>query len=529
MKKWVFLCSLLFVNCSLLFAQFGLRVMPSVNIPVQVENFETPGFGGTASLDWGFPVIPRLSLGLSVLGGFADFPVGKPEHNIDSYTILKGGTGVFTQYRLNDRFSLRADANGGVYQYYWDNESNSEIFMGGSLSALFHITPFLSFFAETGIYLHSFPADLGPQPLRSFKGGMGLSLNLSELLRPQARLRGERTEQFRIFPVVFSWYEHNPLAMMQITNEEPNTITNVELSFLLERYMNEPSVFTVIDRLGPGESIEVPVMALFNESMLDLGETVITSAQVIARYNSLGTVKDRVFHMQMPVFHRNAMTWDDNRRAAAFVSPRDPAAMFFARYVSSSVTNVRDPAVPENVRLAAALFEGLRLYGINYSLFARATFAEKTEDAFYIDNMSYPYETLLFRSGACDSLSILYSSMLEALGIESAFITVPGHIYVAFDIDNENWRAGHNDIIELDGRRWLPVEVTVPDRGFTEAVRIGGRQWRSYGEEASLYPMHENWKVFPPVSIISAGDNMPAMPDRSAIAAALTVELRRLR
>jgi hypothetical protein len=40
---------------------------------------------------------------------------------------------------------------------------------------------------------------------------------------------------------------------------------------------------------------------------------------------------------------------------------------------------------------------------------------------------------LYYRGGDCDDLSILYCSLLEVLGLDTAFITVPGHIYAAFD------------------------------------------------------------------------------------------------
>ena len=143
--------------------------------------------------------------------------------------------------------------------------------------------------------------------------------------------------------------------------------------------------------------------------------------------------------------------------------------------------------------------------------------------------MNFPYETLFYRSGACDSLSILFSAMLEALNIESAFITIPEHILAAFDIGDTEWRKGDSDIIEYAGKRWLPVELTVPDRGFSDACRIGALQWRRGGEEARFYPMHENWQVYPPVSVSAAGDNLPSMPERNAIARAFEAELEKLR
>jgi len=520
-KVRLLLIPLLFINCSLLFGQVGFRIMPGVNVPFGVDYLNT-GFGAAASLDWAFPVGNRWEPGLSVMGGFANFPI----EYVPSFSLFNAGVGPFIQWRLNDRFSARADVNIGVYQYVWQDESNTKFFAGGSVSAQYHLNSFLSFFIDAGYFRHSFSEE---RPINNIRSGTGIQLNVSELLRPQSRLRGEKTEQFNVFPVNSAWYEDNPVATVRLTNEEPNTITNIQLSFLLERYMNQPSAFAVINSLAAGESIEIPVTALFNESMLELTGTVITSSQVIAEYRSLGTLKTTSFHMQMPVFSRNSMTWDDDRRAASFVSPRDPAAVYFARFVESAIGKAPNQTPPENVRTAAALFEALRLYGISYIVDSARPFIEISANATQVDNLGFPYETLLYRGGECSDLSILFAAMLEVLEIETAFITIPGHIYIAFNIDDDTWRAGHTDIIEYGGKRWLPVEVTVPDRSFSEACRIGARQWRDAGDEADFFPMHESWLIYPPVSVIAAGDNLPLMPDREAIVSALEEELRRLR
>jgi hypothetical protein len=117
-------------------------------------------------------------------------------------------------------------------------------------------------------------------------------------------------------------------------------------------------------------------------------------------------------------------------------------------------------------------------------------------------------------------------------GIETAFITIPGHIYTAFEVGDGNWLKGDAGIMEIDGndgirRRWLPVEITVPDQGFTRAWRIGAREWRTGGEEASLYPIREAWKLYPAVTVTASGDRLPEVPDGAAIIRALEIELRK--
>jgi hypothetical protein len=124
--------------------------------------------------------------------------------------------------------------------------------------------------------------------------------------------------------------------------------------------------------------------------------------------------------------------------------------------------------------------------------------------------------------------------MLEALGVDTAFITIPGHIYAAFDIgipgegegrnQGEGW--GVEGLIEHGGKLWMPVEVTVPGEGFYQAWKIGAREWGRFtsqnsaqiGGEAKLYPMRDSWAVYPSVTVPEAGDRLPDVPEETEIA-----------
>jgi hypothetical protein len=351
------------------------------------------------------------------------------------------------------------------------------------------------------------------------------------MLNRQTRIQGEKIEQRPVFPVSYAWYQNNPMAMVRITNNEPNTITGVSLSFFMEQYMRSPTVFASMTRLGPGESADVPVTALFNESMLDLLENTNANARVMIDYRSLGARKSAELPVQMPVYHRNAFAWDDDRRAASFVSARDPAAALFAKFVASVVDLNLRPDVPVNIQYAVGLFEALDLYGINYVIDPASSYIEMAENASALDSLNYPYQTLMYRGGDCDDLSILFCSLLEVLGVETAFVTVPGHIYMAFDAGNTEQGTGNKDwgdVIEYGGKLWVPVEITVPGQGFAEAWRIGARQWRA-GEDARIYPMRESWELYRPVSVPGAGERLPDLPEEREIVRRFGVEMGRMR
>ena len=535
-NKKIILCFLLIVHCSLLtvnplFAEhkFSLRIAPAIEVPINNSLF-SPGFGADASLDWAFLRFARnFETGLSAGGAFSNIPAQAG----DPIFLLEGKGGLFLRWSPLDRFTFQTGVNGGVYQYSRNDESDLRGLYGAALGMQFHLSPYLSLYTQ-GDYTYRF---FGSQPLNTISVSAGLRFNLSEIMGNKTRVDVEKTQQYRVFPVSFAWYEHNPVAMVTVTNEEPNAITDVSLSFFMEGFLSQPWTFALLDRLGAGESIDLPVTALFNEAMMSLTETINANGTFQIQYRSLGARKEAVYSVNMPIFHRNTLSWDDDRRAAAFVSPKDAAARYFARYVASALsseqlagTNAQLRNIPPNVLTAVALFETLRLYGITYVIVPATSFASVSADESVLDNVSYPYQALYYRGGDCSYLSILFCSMLEALGIESAFITIPGHIYVAVEVGNATWNARSADIIELDGKRWLPIEITIPNEGFTRAWRIGANQWRKYLAlgEAQVFPIREAWEVYPSVTVPASGDHLPEMPEWENIIRAVEGERVRM-
>jgi hypothetical protein len=517
---------LTFLPLAALFAEqdLYLRVEPGMTIPMENGRFDGAGFGAALGLDWAALEAPFSFpwLGASVSGAFSSFTV----KNGDSLSLFEGGLGPLFQWRFTGRFTLRGELNAGVYSYMWRGERDTRVKYGGSLTGLFHISPYISA-SLSGGYTH-YAASGGPL-MRSFKVGAGISINLPEVFGRPGRVSGDKVEQYPVFPVSYAWYEDNPVAALSITNNEPNSISSVEVSLFLEQYMNEPTVSARISRLGPGESVTVPLTAFFNESILDLTGNITANALVLIDYRSLGARKNAAIPFLMPVYHRNAMSWDDDRRAASFVSAKDPLAILFARYVESVVAERLRPGIPKNIQYALGLFEILNIYGIKYIIDPASSYVELSKSASALDSLNYPYQSLLYRGGDCDDLSILFCSLLEALKVETAFITVPGHIYMAFNVGEDAGALAQTldgGIITRGGKAWMPLEITLPAGGFYRAWRTGVEEWENAGEDAGIYPIRESWALYPPVSVPAAGRRAITLPGETEAAGAFDRELR---
>ena len=111
-------------------------------------------------------------------------------------------------------------------------------------------------------------------------------------------------------------------------------------------------------------------------------------------------------------------------------------------------------------------------------------FEQAVLDPEVVDTLKFPRQTLTFRAGDCADLSVLYASCLEAAGVETAFITIPGHIFMAIDLGITPGRGpapasmDENDLIVQGGKVWLPIETTMRDSGFLEVWKKGADEWR---------------------------------------------------
>jgi hypothetical protein len=327
-----------------------------------------------------------------------------------------------------------------------------------------------------------------------------------------------------IFPVFYKYYDDHSLGTVTITNETGSDISDVKLTLWVKQYMDGPKGGEGSASIKAGESATFQLYAIFTDKILDINEATKAQAQLDLSYTLNGKSQTQSAMQTIRILDRNAMTWDDDRRAAAFVSSKDPGVMSFAKRVANLVKKNSNYALNANLQLAAGMHEGLSLYGIGYVKDPKsasiASGAKKSEPDF----LQFARQTLEFKSGDCDDLTILYCSLFESVGVETAFITIPGHIYMAFSpelsaADARKSFVHVDNLIILGDRVWIPIEVT--DRSdFLTAWQSGAREWRENQArgEAHLYEVHEAWKLYEPAGLAGSG---PAaqFPDEAKLTA----------
>ncbi|MCF6335556.1 MAG: hypothetical protein L3J12_07430, partial [Spirochaetales bacterium] len=148
--------------------------------------------------------------------------------------------------------------------------------------------------------------------------------------------------------------------------------------------------------------------------------------------------------------------------------------------------------------------------GIIYQIDPTSPFTAAQDNPLIVDSISIPRDTLTRLTGDCDDLTALYAALLETLGIETAFITVPGHIYVAFNtgVPSKDFRKVHSEkgmTLSIDGSLWVPVEITlIGTDDFLSAWRVGIMEFAAVADTPELRHViktREAQDVFRPVGL----------------------------
>ncbi|HAK47527.1 MAG TPA: hypothetical protein DCO79_16600, partial [Spirochaeta sp.] len=297
----------------------------------------------------------------------------------------------------------------------------------------------------------------------------------------------------------------NNIGSIELVNSGSVPFENIRVSVFIQNYMDNPTESEGPDVLNPGENAKIDLYALFSENVLEITEATIVSAEITIDYLENGKEKQNTFSDSVRIYDRHAMTWDDTKKAAAFVNYKDPSVIAVGKLLSHLVKSTVN-VVDVNLCTAMAVHEALNAFGMEYVIDPTSPFTELSEDAMAIDFIQFPANSLDFKSGDCDDLSILYTSILQSVGIDTAFITVPGHIFIAFALNSDPRQirktiSEPEDIIEYDGRAWVPVEITMVANPFMQAWKAGANQWNEYDQkgEAEIYPMNESWQIYEPV------------------------------
>ena len=516
MKKSLTFCLLLLAAASFAAAQtLTVSVLPALEIPLGASA-DLYTAGGGVDVAGLYTREEGTGLRFSGAAGYRALP-SLASANLSLFS-LAGGVGY--QYEVRPRLLISADTRAGGYYGTYGGTGAFDLLGTAEAAVVYSLSS--GFRLGAGASVSGYLAD--PEPLFT---GVGIRLTGSfapgaaTSRKPRLQIVDPRFEP--VFPVFFKWYDSNPAGSIVIVNKESRPIRNVKASILVREFMDTPKVFAEIPELAKGESREIPVLALFTDRILTVTESTKVAAEITVSYDLADGSLQVMRAETLRVLDRNAMIWTDDHRAASFVTPRDPALLSLAKGVAGAVRDDQGAAGDLNFRVAMAMYEALRLFGMSYVVDPKSSYVDMSAQSGAIDYLQFPRQTLKYKSGDCDDLSILYNALLEAVGIETAFITVPGHIFaaVALSLSPEEAQRSFSrpDRLIVDrGVVYVPVEATMFAKGFNAAWAEGARQWQAAGTAGRLIPVREAWKIYEAVGLREADPELSYPPSGTVIA-----------
>jgi tetratricopeptide (TPR) repeat protein len=273
------------------------------------------------------------------------------------------------------------------------------------------------------------------------------------------------------------------------------------------------------------------LFAVFNNQILEVTEDTPFIAQITFSFNEGGENREKSQTTQFILHNRNAMTWEDQEKIASFVTAKDPAIRFFARAVLQMFKGEEVSYIHNNLLTAMQVFDAIGAYGVRYVEDPVTPYAKISETKDVIDYIQYPIDTLRVKSGDCDDDVVLYTTLLESIGIQTALVDFPGHVVAMFNTGVTVEKAhlvnpNRNQLIIYENNIWVPVEVTMFGKTFAEAWYSAANRFNTTPEEKrKIIKISRAWDKYPPVTLLSS-DWEPTIPDKKKISELLDLEIK---
>ena len=338
-----------------------------------------------------------------------------------------------------------------------------------------------------------------------------------------------KIEMREIFASAYKYYESHPLGSVALRNNTDIPFPSAKLAFSIKDYMDFPTE-VLVPEIGPKQEVELAIKPVFNNKILEVTENTPLQSEIALTYFVSGAAKTVTRTFPVTLYERHAMTWDQKSKVGAFVTPKDPPVAEFARSVIQPYVDAY-PNLPVSILYGRTIFAALGVYGLSYIVDPTSPFQEFSKKTAAVDYLQYPRDTLSRKSGDCDDLSILYAATLEDIGIGTALVDVPGHVFVMFNTgvsESERNTLGFpaSLLVVFRGTVWIPVEPTMVGQSFTRAWQKGAEEYRDWSTKgkAEVIEIQKAWEQFRPVTLPPA-EGKQIKVDKSSIEARFKDEL----
>lgn len=442
--------------------------------------------------DFGLTYFPsnNLSVSLSSINLFLAEENSLEE--ISKRFSLKKNKGAAAQlnYRPTDfvgmNFSIETDAS------FVSGISFGTKMFGGYFSvgsAAFHdtsqkpfiagIQPFVNFSSElfsiTLSGIKYFSDRLTPKPVSEFEKNKSYNLMNNAFSYDRANLSlavalsflPERSVKFvdvdikeEIYPTLADKYLYEPFAVAKIVNLTNNKITVKPASFI--RNLNREIIYSPNIEIAPKDTVEISFYTVINDEKKIFRREI--SQVVFSLFSERSQPDDE---LQKPILINDLNSWDGNVFHLQYFVKRD---FDFSNSFAKNIFQESKEKL-ENIDDHLAKFEKVKLL---FDRFVK-NMVYVSDRRGSAEHVQFPSETINLKGGDCDDLSVCFASLLESVGIETAFVDFKnddGVSHVNLLINTE-LRPEESSLITNNDKKifvrrnisgadqvWIPLETT---------------------------------------------------------------------
>ncbi len=256
------------------------------------------------------------------------------------------------------------------------------------------------------------------------------------------------------------------VARTLITNTGDVPVRDFTISYKIANYVDWTNAENY-PLIVPGETVRDYCWPDFRPEDMQKINTK-TAAEVTMQYSYEGLSRPKQDMGQFYFLGKNDFVWtfmnpddivdwnfadsfDNATLLPAYVTTNDPVIQEAAKALTAGISTDSDDGT---LSALAGIWAGLQAYGMQY-ISEPTTFWTES----FGQHIQFPVETLNNRAGNCVDLSLLFSSLAEAVGIKTYLVISQGHCQVAFELPESG------DIYPLE-------ETAVGDAGVTAATAV---------------------------------------------------------
>jgi hypothetical protein len=300
---------------------------------------------------------------------------------------------------------------------------------------------------------------------------LSMALNISGIPEKQVELIDVEIVR-DIYPTFYDKYIEQPFAygrVVNISDKPVSIIPSVKIEGLTDDRIQSPP-----QTIAPGDTASVPFFVIISDKY-SIDKTILSYADFFVSVASA----EPDAQLQKAALINGINSWDGNVFNLRYFIKRDfEFSMNYTKNILSQNKSILDT-------ISTVLLPFFKAQ-IIFNEFARKIVYASDPRA-TAEYVQFPKQTLELKGGDCDDLSVLYSSLLESVGVQTALVDYKGdgeirHVNV---LVNTGLKPEQARLITLNDKKyfirkdetgkdrvWIPIETTSLTE-FSDAWNVG--------------------------------------------------------